>query len=232
MHVLWRLIFWCAAGIGVGWCALVWQSPDVPRAPMLPEKRDGLTVMSLVGALDEQRRGAVLVDVGSQPQNLVVSDAVAARDASFYTRRGNKLILLGGESQWKKWSANIAVVGAVPTPLLRRETGLNARDEVSPAWLQNAWQKRQVRVLDLRESDEWARSHLPNSAQISMFDVGTLRRDQPIALLCLTGHRSAWALKQMRAQGFRNVVSVRGGWIEWKSQGRLLLENATSSTRS
>lgn len=233
MNILKRLLFWGSAGIGVGVAAIWWQSLPVARATHTQvEKHDGIVPMSLVGALQEQSRGAILVDAESLPQNLKIPHSVSLRHAEAAASRGRALILLGGEAQWKNWSLNRRVVGAVPSHLLRRATGLNGRDEVSPSWLQTQLQERRIRVLDLREPNEWAQSHLENSEQVSLFDVEKrVRRDEPVALLCLTGHRSAWALKQLRAKGFRHVVSVRGGWLEWKAQGRPLLEQAASSTR-
>ena len=237
MNAATRLIMWSVAGLGLGASAIWAQSFSVARVPQAQtEKRDGVAAMSLIGALQEQSRGAILVDVESSSQKLAISGSVLLRDANALhdanAQNGRNLILLGGETQWKRWSANRRVIGAVPSHLLRRATGLQPRDEVSTNWLQAQLQSRRVRVLDLREADEWAQSHLRGSQQVSLFDVGKrLRRDEPVALLCLTGHRSAWALKQLRAQGFRRVVSVRGGWLEWKAQGRPLLEQAASSTR-
>jgi rhodanese-related sulfurtransferase len=46
-----------------------------------------------------------------------------------------------------------------------------------------------------------------------------LPKDQPIAVICLTAHRSPIAAKALLAMGFSQVFNVTGGMMAWQQAG-------------
>jgi rhodanese-related sulfurtransferase len=76
-------------------------------------------------------------------------------------------------------------------------------------------------LVDIREDHEWERGHIPGAQHVGR---GILERDAlthwqldtPIALYCGGGYRSALAADSLQQMGFSRVVSVAGGYREWR----------------
>jgi rhodanese-related sulfurtransferase len=77
-------------------------------------------------------------------------------------------------------------------------------------------------LLDVREHDEWAQVHAPTATHVPMFEVpariASLPADQPIAVICHVGGRSARVADWLRAQGF-DAHNVEGGMDAWQAAG-------------
>ncbi len=82
-----------------------------------------------------------------------------------------------------------------------------------------------LRVLDVRERDEWEQGYVPGAKfiprghlemQVENWEVD---RDAPIAIYCAGGVRSAFAARTLQELGYSNVVSVKGGFGAWKNAG-------------
>ncbi|MGH9713378.1 MAG: rhodanese-like domain-containing protein [Candidatus Acidiferrales bacterium] len=80
-------------------------------------------------------------------------------------------------------------------------------------------------MVDTREDNEWARGHIPNAIHLSK---GVIERDiertipdkdAPIVLYCGGGYRSALAADNLQKMGYRNVISMDGGWRGWTESG-------------
>lgn len=80
-------------------------------------------------------------------------------------------------------------------------------------------------LLDVREESEWAKSHLPNAQYIGR---GILERDietrfpeldTPLVLYCGGGFRSVLAADSLQQMGYRNVISMDGGFRGWTEAG-------------
>ena len=81
-------------------------------------------------------------------------------------------------------------------------------------------------TLDVREPDEYEQGAIPGSMHIPR---GTLEtniemrvpdHDTPLVVLCAGGTRSAFAAKTLGELGYTDVVSVIGGFNQWKDEGR------------
>lgn len=77
-----------------------------------------------------------------------------------------------------------------------------------------------IRVLDVRDLEEFEAAHIPGS---SPFPLGLVRahakevaRDRRIVLVCRTGRRSAETLRFLREAGMSNVSHLEGGLEAWK----------------
>ena len=76
-------------------------------------------------------------------------------------------------------------------------------------------------LLDVREESEFARGHIPGAKSLGKGiierDIETIVPDfsQEIFLYCGGGFRSALAADNLQKMGYKNVVSVDGGWRSW-----------------
>ena len=97
--------------------------------------------------------------------------------------------------------------------------------EVTPAEAQQLAQDG-VTVVDVRESSEWDEGHLPGAVHVprgfleSRIESAVPDRDRRIVLYCAGGVRSALAARSLQQMGYRDVVSMSGGFQQWKSEGR------------
>ena len=80
-------------------------------------------------------------------------------------------------------------------------------------------------LVDTREDAEWARGHIPGAIHLSK---GIIERDiektipekeTQIVLYCGGGFRSALAADNLQKMGYRNVISMDGGWRGWTEAG-------------
>jgi len=76
-------------------------------------------------------------------------------------------------------------------------------------------------LIDVREESEFSAGHIPGSLHVSK---GVIERDiegmvpdadQEILLYCGGGFRSALSADNLQKMGYRNVISVDGGWRAW-----------------
>ena len=81
-------------------------------------------------------------------------------------------------------------------------------------------------LIDVREPEEYARGHLPNSRLLPLRDViGALEelpRDRPIFLVSRSGRRSTRAMRLFLDVGYKEVFNLKGGILSWKARGRPL----------
>jgi rhodanese-related sulfurtransferase len=80
-------------------------------------------------------------------------------------------------------------------------------------------------LVDVREDSEWAAGHLPMAEHIGK---GVIERDieakipdtsAEIVLYCGGGFRSALAADNLQKMGYKNVISMDGGFRGWKDAG-------------
>lgn len=76
-------------------------------------------------------------------------------------------------------------------------------------------------LVDTREDTEWARGHIPGAVHLGKGvierDVETTIPDKnaTLVLYCGGGFRSALAADNLQKMGYKNVISMDGGWRAW-----------------
>ncbi len=76
-------------------------------------------------------------------------------------------------------------------------------------------------VLDVRTPGEYVQAHLPGAINIDVYgptlrqELDELDRDAPMLLYCRSGQRSGNLHGLLAELGFRDVVDISGGIIEW-----------------
>lgn len=86
------------------------------------------------------------------------------------------------------------------------------------------------RLLDVREPEEYAVSHLPMALRIDPDaqagdlppDIG---KDTPVVVYCSVGYRSAALAQRLQTAGFTNVRNLDGSIFQWANEGRPVLRN-------
>ena len=92
--------------------------------------------------------------------------------------------------------------------------------------------REEAQVIDVREPDEYASGHLPESRNIPAAQLGERvgeldkYKDTPLILVCQTGSRSTGACKQLIAQGFARAHNLEGGIAGWRAAGLPLKKGA------
>ncbi|MDR3371249.1 rhodanese-like domain-containing protein [Rhodoferax sp.] len=87
-------------------------------------------------------------------------------------------------------------------------------------------------VIDTRDADQFAKSHIPNAINIEwrrvLAERSRIPKDKPVLLYCNTGSLSAQAGFALRVAGYENVRILQGGFNEWKVKGGLNAANPTT----
>lgn len=80
-----------------------------------------------------------------------------------------------------------------------------------------------VRVIDVREPQEWVQGHLADSVLIPLGGLlarpGKLLERQPTLFVCSEGLRSAVACETAAAVGLTEIYNLEGGLQAWTARG-------------
>ncbi len=83
-----------------------------------------------------------------------------------------------------------------------------------------------VPIIDVRNPPEIARTSIARTIRVPLSDLSQglveglpADKNAPVLTLCAAGTRSLYALLLLKAQGYRDVKSIRGGISEWAAAG-------------
>ncbi|HEY3930498.1 MAG TPA: rhodanese-like domain-containing protein [Candidatus Koribacter sp.] len=95
--------------------------------------------------------------------------------------------------------------------------------EIGPAELKQMQQSgEKFTLVDVRERDEQSHGMIPGAVAIPRgvverdIDQATTNKDEPIVLYCAGGGRSALAALNLKHMGFKNAMSLSGGYRGWE----------------
>jgi molybdopterin/thiamine biosynthesis adenylyltransferase/rhodanese-related sulfurtransferase len=98
--------------------------------------------------------------------------------------------------------------------------------EVDPAEVSEHLGNGEVTLLDVRESEEWDRGHIPGAVHVprgyleSRVEGAVADRNKPVVIYCASGQRSALAAHTLKELlGYTDVRSMTGGITLWKDRG-------------
>jgi rhodanese-related sulfurtransferase len=80
-------------------------------------------------------------------------------------------------------------------------------------------------LIDTREESEWAAGHVAGAVHLSKgiierdIETAIPDHDARLVLYCGGGYRSALAADNLQKMGYRNVISLDGGWRALKESG-------------
>jgi len=111
------------------------------------------------------------------------------------------------------------------SPATSGSSALPAAAPAAEISVTEAYQKYEAGVflLDVREPDEWAQNHIPNTTLIPLGELESrlseLPKDQEIVVVCRSGNRSQQGRQILLDNGFTSVTSMDGGLIDWSAAG-------------
>ncbi len=85
----------------------------------------------------------------------------------------------------------------------------------------NQASSQSIHLIDVRDADEWKKGHLPNAYHLPRskleFQIEKYlpKVDMPVILYCGGGGRSALAANTLLQMGYKNVISMAGGYRAW-----------------
>jgi MoaE-MoaD fusion protein len=129
---------------------------------------------------------------------------------------------LGAPDPTAETTANEPAVNAVNADTATAAPGVRAMHATEAAPLLD---DPSVVVLDIRTAAELAQARLPRAVQLDYYApdfaarVAELDRDATYLLYCRSGQRSGDARGLMTQLGFRDVVDVSGGLVQWVNAG-------------
>jgi molybdopterin/thiamine biosynthesis adenylyltransferase/rhodanese-related sulfurtransferase len=80
-------------------------------------------------------------------------------------------------------------------------------------------------LVDVRERDEWDEGHIPGAVHVprgnleSRIENAVPDKSRQVVVYCASGNRSAFAAKTLEELGYEHVVSLAGGFTDWKRNG-------------
>jgi len=100
-------------------------------------------------------------------------------------------------------------------------------EEITVSGLAEAIEAGNIRLIDVREADEYRAGHVPTAEFITISTIplrlADLPRDQKFHFICESGGRSWQVCSYLEMQGYQ-VVNVVGGTGAWRSSGRPLTQ--------
>ena len=80
-------------------------------------------------------------------------------------------------------------------------------------------------LVDVREDNEWAKGHIKGAVHLGKgiierdIEQAIPNKDQEVILYCGGGFRSALVADNLKKMGYKNPISMDGGWRGWNEQG-------------
>jgi adenylyltransferase/sulfurtransferase len=98
-------------------------------------------------------------------------------------------------------------------------------EEISAQELKQWMGEEDVKIIDIRERDEFVQGHLPGATFIPrgflelQIEQHQSDRSKPLVVYCAGGVRSALAARNLKEMGYEHVISLIGGFNGWKNAG-------------
>jgi len=80
-------------------------------------------------------------------------------------------------------------------------------------------------LVDVREDLEWAKGHIKGAIHLGKgvierdIEKAIPNKDQEVILYCGGGFRSALVADALPKMGYKNAISLDGGWRAWNAAG-------------
>lgn len=76
-----------------------------------------------------------------------------------------------------------------------------------------------ITIVDVRRADEYAQGHIDGAILMPLDNLAatysTLPKKGKLVVYCRSGHRSAQAVQFLLDHGYKNAVSMNGGYLAW-----------------
>jgi len=95
--------------------------------------------------------------------------------------------------------------------------------EIDLAELKRLQREQKIALIDVREKEDHQQGMIPGAVGMPRgvlelnIDQVTTDKDKPIVCYCGGGSRSALAAQSLKKMGFKNAMSLIGGYRGWKA---------------
>jgi len=80
-----------------------------------------------------------------------------------------------------------------------------------------------LNIVDVRQPEEFNQGHIQGAVLMPLGNLSatysTLPKTGKLVVYCRSGHRSAQAAQFLMQNGYKNVVSLHGGYMAWTAAG-------------
>jgi len=96
-------------------------------------------------------------------------------------------------------------------------------------------ENQEIVLVDVREKHEWNEGHIPGAIHVPrgylelQVEEAVPDKDKTVVLYCAGGVRSLMAGATLQQMGYKNVVSMAGGFGTWKGNGYSFVQPRTMS---
>jgi len=96
-------------------------------------------------------------------------------------------------------------------------------------------ENQEIVLVDVREKHEWNEGHIPGAIHVPrgylelQVEEAVPDKDKTVVLYCAGGVRSLMAGATLQQMGYKNVVSMAGGFGAWKGNGYSFVQPRTMS---
>jgi rhodanese-related sulfurtransferase len=97
--------------------------------------------------------------------------------------------------------------------------------KISPLKLTQLMNQKEAMVIDIRETDQFKKGHIPDAKSIPIktltSECGKLSqfKNKTFVVVCENGTQSHKAVSQLKKAGFQKVHLLEGGLVTWETQG-------------
>ncbi len=77
----------------------------------------------------------------------------------------------------------------------------------------------QYYVVDVRETHEYNEGHIDGVPNVPLStlngNMDQIPKNQTAVIICRSGNRSMQAIRKLEAEGYENLINVKGGMLAW-----------------
>jgi len=205
-----------------------------------PEYVKGETIPVLSSAQELEKFGGKTVMVDVRPSNSFAEAHYQGSinipfNKSFTNWAGwiinydQDIVLIAEESQVSEIRKVLASIGLDrvvasidPSTVLKDEEKLESYEEIDVQQLQEHLNDDNYVLIDVRNQSEWDAGRIESAKHImlgTLLDqLHELSKDKKYIVQCRSGARSAIGVSLLQANGFKNVVNLKGGYLAWAKE--------------
>jgi thioredoxin 1 len=94
-----------------------------------------------------------------------------------------------------------------------------------------------ILILDVRTEEEYKNGHLLNAKNLNIKEtsfeknIKELNKNKPVFVYCLSGGRSANAVKILKEEGFKEIYELEGGILNWRAAQLPEIKNEVNTSK-
>ena len=118
------------------------------------------------------------------------------------------------------FALSTVLVGATPIAAQNQAPAAQQVPLIEPAQVRGLMELGgKITIVDVRRPDETAQGTIPGAILMPLDNLSatysTLPKKGKLIVYCRSGHRSAQAVQFLLDHGYKNAVSMNGGYLAW-----------------